>query len=66
MSHQTIGGFMMTSTTGGSFEHGFSDVVESMYKVAAKIVWSSDFVFVFPVYFINFGTGPVISPSLPH
>ncbi len=30
MSHQTIGGFMMTSTAGGSLSHGFADVVESI------------------------------------
>ncbi len=29
ISHQTIGGFMMTSTAGGSLKNGFADVLES-------------------------------------
>ncbi|XXY19965.1 D-arabinono-1,4-lactone oxidase [Sorangium sp. So ce216] len=29
MSHQTFGGFMMTSTAGGSLQYGLSDVMES-------------------------------------
>lgn len=30
MSHQTVGGFLMTSTAGGSLVHGFADVVETI------------------------------------
>lgn len=30
MSHHTVGGFMMTSTAGGSLSHGFADVLESL------------------------------------
>ncbi|XXY46656.1 D-arabinono-1,4-lactone oxidase [Sorangium sp. So ce269] len=33
MSHQTLGGFMMTSTAGGSLAYGFADVVESFELV---------------------------------
>jgi FAD/FMN-containing dehydrogenase len=33
MSHQTIGGFMMTSTAGGSLTYGFADTVESIELV---------------------------------
>jgi hypothetical protein len=33
MSHQTLGGFMMTSTAGGSLAYGFADTVESFELV---------------------------------
>ena len=36
ISHQSVGGFMMTSSAGGSLKHGFADVIEDIEFVDGK------------------------------